>query len=67
MKLSPEHVSHFLQKRVDFLQLMVDSQTEGKTEHGSSEEHPEKGEASQNDLVLYLKKHSSHSVLCRSE
>lgn len=30
-------------KRVDFLQLMVDSQTEGKTEHGSSEEHTEKG------------------------
>ncbi|XP_016116666.1 cytochrome P450 3A56-like [Sinocyclocheilus grahami] len=30
-------------KRVDFLQLMVDSQTAGKTEHGSSTEHTEKG------------------------
>ncbi|KAL0202234.1 hypothetical protein M9458_000252, partial [Cirrhinus mrigala] len=30
-------------KRVDFLQLMIDSQTEGKTEHGSSDEHTEKG------------------------
>uniref|UniRef100_A0A8C1W8D6 Cytochrome P450 3A n=1 Tax=Cyprinus carpio TaxID=7962 RepID=A0A8C1W8D6_CYPCA len=43
-KIKSERVaSDHKKKRVDFLQLMVDSQTEGKTERGSSEEHTEKG------------------------
>uniref|UniRef100_A0A672LQ62 Cytochrome P450 3A n=1 Tax=Sinocyclocheilus grahami TaxID=75366 RepID=A0A672LQ62_SINGR len=41
-KLKSERVAKDHKKRVDFLQLMVDSQT-GKPERGSSEEHTEKG------------------------
>ncbi|KAK2909571.1 hypothetical protein QQF64_000419 [Cirrhinus molitorella] len=43
-KIKSERVANdHKKKRVDFLQLMVDSQTEGKTEHGSGDEHTEKG------------------------
>uniref|UniRef100_A0A673GY97 unspecific monooxygenase n=1 Tax=Sinocyclocheilus rhinocerous TaxID=307959 RepID=A0A673GY97_9TELE len=42
-KIKSERVAKDHKKRVDFLQLMVDSQTDGKTEHGSSNEHTEKG------------------------
>uniref|UniRef100_A0A671SSL6 unspecific monooxygenase n=1 Tax=Sinocyclocheilus anshuiensis TaxID=1608454 RepID=A0A671SSL6_9TELE len=35
-KIKSERVAKDHKKRVDFLQLMVDSQTAGKTEHGSS-------------------------------
>lgn len=64
------HCSQFLQKRVDFLQLMVDSQTAGKTKEG--EDHTEKGEASQmvnhkKSFLPCLKTHPLNRVLCRSE
>ncbi|KAL1281617.1 hypothetical protein QQF64_000420 [Cirrhinus molitorella] len=43
-KIKSERVANnHKKKRVDFLQLMVDSQTAGKAERGSSEEHPKKG------------------------
>ncbi|XP_050964180.1 cytochrome P450 3A40-like [Labeo rohita] len=43
-KIKSEKVANnHKKKRVDFLQLMIDSQTEGKTEHGSIDEHTEKG------------------------
>ncbi|XP_016414779.1 cytochrome P450 3A27-like [Sinocyclocheilus rhinocerous] len=52
-KLKSERVAKdHKKKRVDFLQLMVDSQTAGKPERGSSEEHTEKGEASQSPLTF---------------
>ncbi|XP_051560418.1 cytochrome P450 3A30-like [Myxocyprinus asiaticus] len=42
-KIKSDRVANDHKRRVDFLQLMVDSQTAGKAEHGHSEEHTEKG------------------------
>ncbi|XP_051993134.1 cytochrome P450 3A30 [Xyrauchen texanus] len=42
-KIKSDRVANDHKRRVDFLQLMVDSQKELKAEHGHSEEHTEKG------------------------
>ncbi|XP_051982503.1 cytochrome P450 3A30-like isoform X1 [Xyrauchen texanus] len=42
-KIKSDRVTKDQKRRVDFLQLMVDSQKAGKAEHGNSEEHTDKG------------------------